>query len=94
MRLPVEIALNHPKLCLGACADAQNVPGALIGLIKQVSVDRDGNQVVASVYAYHTRLMNVARPFTTERFYPISLCSKFMEGMDPRLVPGFRSNFP
>ena len=25
MRLPVEIALNHPKLCLGACTDAQNV---------------------------------------------------------------------
>ena len=31
MRLPVEIALNHLKLCLGACADAQNVLGALNG---------------------------------------------------------------
>ena len=38
--------------------------------------------------------MNAARPFTTERFYPISLCAKFMEGIDPRLVPGFRRNFP
>ena len=36
MRLPVEIALNYPKLYLGACADAQNVLyilGALIGLL-------------------------------------------------------------
>ena len=33
MRLPVEIALNHPKLCLGTCADAQNVLGALNGLL-------------------------------------------------------------
>jgi hypothetical protein len=33
MRLPVEIALNHPKLCLGACADAQNVLGSLNGLL-------------------------------------------------------------
>ena len=47
-----------------------------------------------------TRLLRqctlTARPFTTERFYPISLCAKFMEGMDPRLVPGFRirRNFP
>ena len=38
--------------------------------------------------------MNAARPFTTERFYPISLCTKFMEGIDPSLVPGFRRNFP
>ena len=37
--------------------------------------------------------MNAARPFTTERFYPISLCAKFIEGLDPRLVPGFRRNF-
>ena len=46
------------------------------------------------MYAYLSILMNAARPFTTERFYPISLCAKFMEGMDPRLVPGFRRNFP
>ena len=39
---------------------------AALDLIKQVSFDCDGNQVVASVYAYHTRLMNAARPFTTE----------------------------
>jgi hypothetical protein len=59
---------------------------AALDLIKQVSFDCDGNQVVASVYAYHLRLMNAARPFTTEQFYPISLCAEFMEGMDPRLV--------
>ena len=29
-----------------------------------------------------------------KRFHPISLCVKFMEGIDPRLVPGFRRNFP
>ena len=38
--------------------------------------------------------MNATRPFTMERFYPISLCVKFMEGIDPRLVLGFRRNFP
>ena len=67
---------------------------AALDLIKQVSFDREGNQVVASVYAYCTRLMNPARPFTAEQVYPISLCAKFMEGMDPRLIPGFRRNFP
>ncbi len=38
--------------------------------------------------------MNAARPFTSERIYPISLCAKFMEGMDPLFVPGFQRNFP
>jgi len=60
----------------------------------QVYSDGEGNQVVTSVYAYYTRLMSAARPFTGERIYPISLCAKFMEGMDPRLVAGFRRNFP
>jgi hypothetical protein len=38
--------------------------------------------------------MNAARPFTSDRFSPISLCAKFIEGMDPCLVPGFGRNFP
>ena len=38
--------------------------------------------------------MWLVRPFTSEHNYPISLCAKFMEGIDPRLVPGFRRNFP
>ena len=48
------------------CPDYSNQPHAALDLIKQVSFDRDGNQAVASVYAYHTILMNAARPLTTE----------------------------
>jgi hypothetical protein len=81
-------------LFIELCPDYSDQPHVALNLIKQVSVDHDGNQVVASVYTYHTRLMNAARPFTTEIFYPISLCTKFMEGMDPRLFAGFRRNFP
>ncbi len=62
--------------------------------MKQVSINSNGYPVSATVYACHTRLMNAARPFTSEQFYPISLCTKFMEGMDTRLVPGFQRNFP
>ena len=81
-------------LFIELCPDYNDQPHAALDLIKQVSFDCDGNKVVASVYTYHTRLMNAARPFTTEQIYPISLCAKFMEGLDPRLVPGFRRNFP
>jgi hypothetical protein len=76
------------------CPDYTDQPHAALDLIKQVSIDSNGNSVSAWIFAYHTRLMNAARPFTSDRNYPISLCAKFMEGMDPRLVPGFQRNFP
>jgi hypothetical protein len=76
------------------CPDYSDQPHAALDLIKQVSIDLNGNLVSALIYAYHTRLMNAARPFTSDQDYPISLCAKFMEGTDPRLLPGFRRNYP
>jgi len=76
------------------CPDYSDQPHAALDLIKQVSIDPNGNSVSAPISAYYKRLMNAARPFTSEREFPISLCAKFIEGMDPRLLPGFRRNFP
>jgi hypothetical protein len=90
--------LAYPTVCkrlfTELCPNYSDQPHAALDLIKQVSTDSNGNSVSETIYAYHTRLMNVDRPFTSERHYPISLCAKFMEGMDPRLVPGFQRNFP
>jgi hypothetical protein len=90
--------LTYPTVCktlfTELCPNYSDQPHAALDLIKQVSTDSNGNLVSATIYAYHTRLMNADRPFTSERHYPISLCAKFMEGMDPRLVPGFQRNFP
>ncbi len=76
------------------CSDYSDQPHAALDLIKQVSIDPNGNPVSAPISAYYMRLMNAARPFTSERHFPISLCAKFIEGMDPRLLPGFQRNFP
>jgi hypothetical protein len=65
-----------------------------LDLIKQVFIDPNGNLVSAPISAYYMRLMSAARTFTSEQIYPISLCAKFIEGMDPRLLPGFQRNFP
>jgi hypothetical protein len=91
--------LAYPTVCktlfTELCPNYSDQPhAAALDLIKKVSTNSNGNLVSASIYAYHTRLMNAARPFTSERIYPISMCAKFMEGMDPRLVPGFRRSFP
>jgi hypothetical protein len=38
--------------------------------------------------------MSAARPFTNQRDFPISVCAKFIEGMDSRRLTGFRRLFP
>jgi hypothetical protein len=69
-------------------------PHAALDHIHQVHTNREGNQVVSLVQSYFQQLMSVARPFTNQREFPISVCAKFMEGLDHRLVTGFRRNFP
>jgi hypothetical protein len=76
------------------CLDYSDQPHSDLDLIKKVSIDPNGNLVSAPISAYYMRLIKAARPFNSERNYPISLCAKFIEGMDPRLLPGFRRNFP
>ena len=56
--------------------------------------DKDGNQVISSVRSYFQQLMSAARPFTNQRDFPISVCAKFMEGLDNRQLTGFCRLFP
>ncbi len=79
---------------LELCPGYSDQPHAALDHICQVHVDRKGNQVASSVQSYFQQLMSVARPFTNQRDFPISLCAKFMEGLDQRLITGFRWNFP
>ena len=63
--------LAYPTVCktlfTELCPDYSAQPHAALDLIKQVSTDSNGNLVSASIYAYHTRLMNAVRPFTYEQ---------------------------
>ena len=38
--------------------------------------------------------MSAARPFYSQRDFPVSVCQKFMDGLDTRLQVGFCLNFP
>ncbi len=38
--------------------------------------------------------MNASHPFLSQREYPVSVCARFINGLDPRLLTGFRRNFP
>ena len=80
------------------CPDYTDQPHAALDLIKQVSIDSNGNSVSALIYAYHTRLMNAARPLLltgfTQSVYAPSLWRAWThasyrdsEGTFPNIAP-------
>jgi hypothetical protein len=77
------------KMFTKRCPDYNDQPHAALDLIKQVSIDPNGNLISAPISAYYMRLMNAARPFTSEQEFPISLCAMFIEGIGPRLFSRF-----
>ncbi len=81
-------------LFLEFCPGYSTQPHAVLDHICQVHMEREGNQVVSSVQSYFQQLMSVARPFTNQRDFLISVGAKFMEGLDSHLLTGFRRLFP
>jgi hypothetical protein len=76
------------------CPGYSNQPHAALDHIRQVHNDKDGNAVSSSVQAYYQQLMSASRPFSSQREYPVSVCARFIDGLDPRLLTGFLRNFP
>jgi hypothetical protein len=62
--------------------------------IRQVHTNAAGNQVVSTVQAFFQQLLSAARPFSSQRSFPVSVCQWFMDGLDPRLLTGFCCCFP
>jgi hypothetical protein len=67
---------------------------AAIEHIRQVHFDRDGNQVISTVQAFCQQLMGAACPFSSHRDFPVSMCARFQDGLDPCLQTGYRRYFP
>jgi hypothetical protein len=81
-------------LFLKLCPGYSSQPHAAIDHIRQIHTDRDGNQVASMGQAYFQQLMGAARPFSSQQDFPVSVCAKFQEGLDPRLQTGFWWYFP
>jgi hypothetical protein len=54
------------KMFTELCPNYSDQPHAALDLIKQVSIDPNGNSVSAPISVYYMRLMNAARPFTLD----------------------------
>ena len=92
LRLAYKTICN--TLFIELCPGYSNQPHAALDHIRQVHSDRDGNSVVSSVQSFYQQLMSASRPFSSQRDYPVSGCARFQDGLDPRLITGFRRLFP
>jgi hypothetical protein len=57
-------------------------------------MDCNGNAVSSSVQAYYQQLMSASCPFLSQREYPVSICARFQDGLNPCLLTGFHHLFP
>jgi hypothetical protein len=92
------LRLASPMICntlfTELCPGYSSQLHAALEHIPQVHTDAAGNQVVSTVQAYFQQLMSAARPFSSQRSFPVSVCQRFMDGIDPRLLTGFCRCFP
>jgi len=92
IRLATPSILDHlfNQLCPGYSKE----PHAALDHIRQTYDDAIGNTILSSVYEYYTRILAASRPFIDQEVLPISICQAFMDGLDSRLLAGFRTHFP
>ncbi len=79
---------------LELCPGYSMQPHAAIEHIRQVHFDRNGNQVVSRVQAFFQQLMGAARPFSSHRDFPVSVCARFQDSLNPCLQTVYRRCFP
>ncbi len=88
------LKLGFKQICASIfqqlCPGYSDQPHAALEHIRQLAPGPDGQMVTASVIEYYQCMMNAARPFATKHTYAISVCDRFIEGLDRRLVPCFR----
>jgi hypothetical protein len=80
-------------LFLELCPGYSNQPHAVLDHIRQVHYNRNGNQVVSSIQAYFQQMINALHPFSSQHKFPISVCQKFQDGLDPVSLQGSKDSF-
>jgi hypothetical protein len=76
------------------CPGYSDQPHAVLEHIRQMLTGANGQLVTTSVIKYYQRMMNAVRPFATQWPYGISMCNRFIQGLDCTLMPQFRKNYP
>jgi hypothetical protein len=87
------LKLGFKQICTSIfqqlCPGYSDQPHAALEHIRQLAPGPDGQMVTASVIEYYQRMMNATRPFATEHNFAISVCDRFIQGLDQCLLPCF-----
>ncbi len=76
------------------CPGYSKEPHAALDHIKQTYEDAEGNIIFQPVFDYYRQILSASRPFIDQDSLPISICQIFIDGLDSRLVKGFRTHLP
>jgi hypothetical protein len=100
LRIDINLKILHyafaticNTLFMELCPGYSNQPHTALDHIRQVHVNAACNQVSSTVQAYFQQLMSMARPFLSQQEFPVSVCQRFMDSLDPRLMTGFCRSF-
>jgi hypothetical protein len=76
------------------CSGYSNQPQITIKHIRQSLPSSDGQLATATTIIYYQLILNAARPFATQHTYAISICNKFIQGLDWCFLGPFRCFYP
>ena len=76
------------------CPGYSDQPHAALEHIRQTSIGPDGQMVTSTTIKYYQQMLNASRPFATQANYAVSVCDKFIQGLDPCLLGSFRRFYP
>ncbi len=68
------------------CPGYSNQSHAVLKHIRQTLMGADSQPVTASIIEYYQRMMNAVHPFTMQGQFAISVCDRFIQGLDCTLT--------
>jgi hypothetical protein len=76
------------------CPGYSKEPHAALDHIRQTYKDAEGNVIFQPVFDYYRQILSASRPFINQDSLPISIWQIFINGLNSRLIKGFRTHFP
>jgi hypothetical protein len=92
------LMLGFKQICASIfqqlCPGYSNQPHAVIEHIHQTAPGPKGLLVTSTTIKYYQRMFSAARPFATQSTYAVSVCAKFIQGLDPGIIGPFCCFYP
>ncbi len=92
------LKLRFRQICASVfqqlCPGYSNQPHAAIKHIRQSAPGPNGQLIMATTIKYYQQMLNATQPFATQKTYAISVCHKFIQGLDRCILGPFCWFYP